>query len=648
MTSRSTRRRPGQARREAEDPPDVGQPPAVDRLVVVADQEDPVGRRGEQQGEPELRPVDVLDLVDEELAAARAPARQQRRVAPRARAIARRIEVVEVEPAASRRRPPRRRRTPARIGPASGSAATSAAVDPELDLQPRDDRVEPQRARPRRPTARPRAGSPARSASGSTATPASRRISRPRAWNVRTRTAPGATPSGATAASSRSVISTRRPLVEGDRPDRLGRRPGGDEPGGPGDERRRLAAARRRDAQRRPGRRGRGGPLVGREPRQAFGDRRMEVHRGRMARAARPAVIGRRRPPRDVAPSPRTASATPRRPIAVAPASCANAIHGPLMGCYRRRQRVPSRGWRVTSASRRSPRPAGPRVARRRRVQEEGGGMLPHSSVPSTRPFRRVHRHPRGDDARRGARRRPRRSPSAANPAHHSDVCQLRSDKATIKHVIYIQFDNMHFLRDNPNVPSDLEQMPNLLNFIKDNGTLLTQRPHGPDLAHGRRDPEHAHRPLSRPARAGRLELVRLLQARRLGRLLVHVQVLDGQHRRRQPGEQPADAVRRPELQHGQRRLRRARRHRRRPQRARAVGAVHARRLRRRQRRRREHRAREQQRDHPALAGPTTLAAAAAAGATNIKVDQRRPGLAAGQTIVHRERQRRTPSWRRS
>jgi hypothetical protein len=29
-----------------------------------------------------------------------------------------------------------------------------------------------------------------------------------------------------------------------------------------------------------------------------------------------------------------------------------------------------------------------------------------------------------------------------------------------IKHVIYIQFDNVHFTRDNPNVPSDLEQVP--------------------------------------------------------------------------------------------------------------------------------------------------------------------------------------------
>jgi hypothetical protein len=43
-----------------------------------------------------------------------------------------------------------------------------------------------------------------------------------------------------------------------------------------------------------------------------------------------------------------------------------------------------------------------------------------------------------------------------------------------IKHVVQIQFDNTHFLRDRQNVPSDLEQMPHLLNFIRGNGTLLT------------------------------------------------------------------------------------------------------------------------------------------------------------------------------
>jgi len=64
------------------------------------------------------------------------------------------------------------------------------------------------------------------------------------------------------------------------------------------------------------------------------------------------------------------------------------------------------------------------------------------------------------------------RSASAVRAAASS--CQLDSAKGDIKHVIYIQFDNTHFRRDNPNVPSDLEQMPNLLNFIRNNGTLLT------------------------------------------------------------------------------------------------------------------------------------------------------------------------------
>jgi hypothetical protein len=45
--------------------------------------------------------------------------------------------------------------------------------------------------------------------------------------------------------------------------------------------------------------------------------------------------------------------------------------------------------------------------------------------------------------------------------------CQLNSPGGQIKRVVYIVFDNVHLRRDNPNVPSDLEQMPNLLNFLK-------------------------------------------------------------------------------------------------------------------------------------------------------------------------------------
>jgi hypothetical protein len=52
--------------------------------------------------------------------------------------------------------------------------------------------------------------------------------------------------------------------------------------------------------------------------------------------------------------------------------------------------------------------------------------------------------------------------------------CELDSADARIKHVIQIIFDNVHLRRDNPNVPSDLEQMPHLLNFIRSKGTLDT------------------------------------------------------------------------------------------------------------------------------------------------------------------------------
>jgi hypothetical protein len=64
-----------------------------------------------------------------------------------------------------------------------------------------------------------------------------------------------------------------------------------------------------------------------------------------------------------------------------------------------------------------------------------------------------------------------------------SSGCQLNSAKGQVKHVIYVQFDNVHFTRDNPNVPSDLEQMPDLLNFIKQNGVLMTNH-HTPLISH--------------------------------------------------------------------------------------------------------------------------------------------------------------------
>src|SRR6059036_2841417 len=64
--------------------------------------------------------------------------------------------------------------------------------------------------------------------------------------------------------------------------------------------------------------------------------------------------------------------------------------------------------------------------------------------------------------------------PRALAATTATNSCQLKSPKGAIQHVIYVQFDNTHFRRDNPDVPSDLEQMRHLLNFIQDNGVLMS------------------------------------------------------------------------------------------------------------------------------------------------------------------------------
>jgi hypothetical protein len=67
-----------------------------------------------------------------------------------------------------------------------------------------------------------------------------------------------------------------------------------------------------------------------------------------------------------------------------------------------------------------------------------------------------------------------------AGAAPTGSSCQLGNG---VQHVVNIVFDNVHFFRDNPNVPSDLEQMPHLLNFLKQNGTVLSNV-HTPMIAH--------------------------------------------------------------------------------------------------------------------------------------------------------------------
>ena len=179
--------------------------------------------------------------------------------------------------------------------------------------------------------------------------------------------------------------------------------------------------------------------------------------------------------------------------------------------------------------------------------------------------------------------------------------CDLQSKGDKIQHVIYLQFDNVHFERDNPNVPSDIEQMPHLYDFLKDNGTFDTND-HTILISHtgggilssltGLYPDRHGQgvsnaygyfNPAAQPAGVGFSSSFKYWTDN-----------TDGGN----PANSPADAVCRHELQHGQRRPGLARRHRRRTQRARAVGPVHPRRLRRRQRQRGEYRAREQLRDH--------------------------------------------------
>jgi len=76
---------------------------------------------------------------------------------------------------------------------------------------------------------------------------------------------------------------------------------------------------------------------------------------------------------------------------------------------------------------------------------------------------------------------RPADSPSAHTS---SGSCHLGNG---VKHVIEITFDNVHFFRDNAQVPSDLEQMPTLLHFLESNGTLMSNM-HTPLIAHTAED----------------------------------------------------------------------------------------------------------------------------------------------------------------
>jgi hypothetical protein len=60
-----------------------------------------------------------------------------------------------------------------------------------------------------------------------------------------------------------------------------------------------------------------------------------------------------------------------------------------------------------------------------------------------------------------------------ATSASATSTCSL-GPGGSIHHVVYVQFDNQHLARDVANVPSDIEQTPALRNYLRDNGSLLS------------------------------------------------------------------------------------------------------------------------------------------------------------------------------
>ena len=144
------------------------------------------------------------------------------------------------------------------------------------------------------------------------------------------------------------------------------------------------------------------------------------------------------------------------------------------MAAMRRRSGPAGRGRRNTSATRRAYRSAG-------LLALAGGGTLvlgvlavPGGSAPAA---------PATLTALGGTAASTAGSTAGSTAPPAGATCALGGNGTSVKHVIYIQFDNVHLTRDNPNVPSDLEQMPDLLDFIKGNGTLVSHE-HTPLIAH--------------------------------------------------------------------------------------------------------------------------------------------------------------------
>jgi hypothetical protein len=242
-----------------------------------------------------LGPVEILGLIDEQVARVRAPAREDRRVAleePKRP----RDEVVEVETALGSQL-----RFVREEGPRDGTGfrvrPDLRGRDPDVQLQPRERGVQPAPAG--RPGVRhepsedvqpvderldPLAGVPEDLEPERMERPDPDRVGGQAQRRERGR-------------QSLAELLGRAP-VERDRDDGSRTdRPGGDQPGDSGHEGRRLAAARGCDAQDRAGRSGRGRALVRREPFEAVDDGWVERHPVTLAAAGSPVLTPPNRRP---------------------------------------------------------------------------------------------------------------------------------------------------------------------------------------------------------------------------------------------------------------------------------------------------------------------------------------------------------------
>ncbi len=243
--------------------------------------------RCEEQGEPELAPVDVLDLVDQQVRTGDVPAGEDGRLGleqPHGAGD----EIVEVETTepldrafVGYERPP--------DGPGIGIGGDLVDGDPQVELEPRECVVEPAQDR----------GTGPRSDVAEHCDPVHEGLDRPagRAEDLQPERVerPHADGSGRDAERLQRAVEPlpeliRGTLVERDGGDRRGFSPTVDEPGDPGDERRGLAGPGRGDAQDRPGRRRGRCALVRREPREPLDERGMTGHRPSLAIGPHPAI----------------------------------------------------------------------------------------------------------------------------------------------------------------------------------------------------------------------------------------------------------------------------------------------------------------------------------------------------------------------